>query len=1053
MIAEYSFLPWLRRGIAAQIQQAATAASRARLTVGVTVASDQASLAVPPKEVQLVGPGDVLGINPQQIVRTEPRNWTTDFEPNYLAFVEFYDEDFAWRYTPAIPDAQHRLIPWIFLAVLKETEFERDLRPGRPLPSIRLRPEADPADIFPPDSQLWAWAHVHLNASLGTGSAPNLETLDVLLRTEPDRGYCRLLSPRRLEPDTPYYAFVIPTFEVGRKAGLGQTVAANEPGLAIAWSAATELPVYQEWFFRTGAVGDFEELVRALVPRDVDPRVGIRDMDVQNPGFGMPAITSAPNDVVGLEGALRAPTTKPVPLAADSNFPAEIEQHVNLAADAVDTGVPGGADPVVSVPLYGRWHALVERISATSTDPGWVNELNRDPRHRAGAGMGTLVVQKHQEEYMRLAWEQIGEVLAANRKIRDAQTGMLTSQAIFTKYLVALPDVRVLPVVAPAMSRIMGSPVTLHYMVRESRVPSAALSGALRRQLRPRGPIARRSLGAGERAAPLARVVTDLNEERISAAPPRPAVNVPTLEDAAVGARRPLPARLRELARYASLVALVLLVLVLILAVAAGGVLGAVIAVAGIAAIAWLHRRLRELDADRSAVEALTTAGMTSAAAADAPPNAGFALLEPGAPPAETAVSATGPDSAAAAAFRRAAAEFNALLALRPAQEPVRAPLDLAHVRRAALAALDPPRAFASRLAPQIRIGVESALAYVAGRYADAAARATDRIAKILAYPDIRKPMYQPLRDISPDLFVPNLNLIPQNTISLMLTNQRFIESYMVGLNHEFGRELHWREYPTDQRGSPFRQFWDPSNYANRDNLPPAEFAESVRDIPRIHEWAGGDVLGAHNQRAARGEPAQLVLVIRGDLLKRYPNTIIYAQAAKWGTRPTDVNRLVLWDETGEVSEDDPADPNIRFPLYSAQVLPDIHFIGFDLTLEKVRGHKDLAETAQARATIPANQLGWFFVIQEVVGEPRFGLDENPPAAPAPGSLRWDSLSWDHLGEAAVIDFSIPFALPLTGPDGGVQWGANAADTAFILYQKPVMVAVHGRDMLKELKE
>ena len=35
----------------------------------------------------------------------------------------------------------------------------------------------------------------------------------------------------------------------------------------------------------------------------------------------------------------------------------------------------------------------------------------------------------------------------------------------------------------------------------------------------------------------------------------------------------------------------------------------------------------------------------------------------------------------------------------------------------------------------------------------------------------------------------------------------------MVGLNHEFARELLWREYPTDQRGSYFRQFWDVSGY------------------------------------------------------------------------------------------------------------------------------------------------------------------------------------------------------------------------------------------------
>jgi len=30
-------------------------------------------------------------------------------------------------------------------------------------------------------------------------------------------------------------------------------------------------------------------------------------------------------------------------------------------------------------------------------------------------------------------------------------------------------------------------------------------------------------------------------------------------------------------------------------------------------------------------------------------------------------------------------------------------------------------------------------------------------------------------------------------------------------VTHEFARELLWREYPTDSRGSPFRQFWDVS--------------------------------------------------------------------------------------------------------------------------------------------------------------------------------------------------------------------------------------------------
>ena len=439
-IARYSFLPWLRRGIANRLQTPAASTSRAKLSVALTVASDVESQPLAPREVQLVGPGDVIGINPQLVVRTEPRHWIADFEPNYLAFIEFYDEDFPWRYTPASPDTTaHRLTPWITLLLLKETEFQRENRPGKPLPAIKLTPAANVSALFAPAEQLWAWAHVHVNDSLGPGHVPDLDGLDARLRANPDVGYARLFCPRRLEPNTGYTAVVIPTFEVGRKAGLGQPVADGDPGLDISWTAATEFPVYYEWFFRTGAAGDFEELVRALKPRSMPKEVGIRDLDIQRPGFGLPPIASAPDDVVGLEGALLSPFTVSKPLDAASNFPPEIEKQVNLAADAADAGV-GAEDPVVTAPLYGRWHALVERVSADPADRNWVNELNTDPRLRSPAGMGTRVIQQNQEEFMKLAWQQIGEILAANRKIHFVQMALKASQAAYEKHLAPLPD-------------------------------------------------------------------------------------------------------------------------------------------------------------------------------------------------------------------------------------------------------------------------------------------------------------------------------------------------------------------------------------------------------------------------------------------------------------------------------------------------------------------------------------------------------------------------------------------------------------------------------------
>ena len=74
------------------------------------------------------------------VVRTEPRDWVTNFETNYLAAIDFYDEDFPWRYTPAAPDAAGlQLRPWLALVVLAESEFsEATNSPDGPLPYISV---------------------------------------------------------------------------------------------------------------------------------------------------------------------------------------------------------------------------------------------------------------------------------------------------------------------------------------------------------------------------------------------------------------------------------------------------------------------------------------------------------------------------------------------------------------------------------------------------------------------------------------------------------------------------------------------------------------------------------------------------------------------------------------------------------------------------------------------------------------------------------------------------------------------------------------------------
>ena len=140
--------------------------------------------------------------------------------------------------------------------------------------------------------------------------------------------------------------------------------------------------------------------------------------------------------------------------------------------------------------------------------------------------------------------------------------------------------------------------------------------------------------------------------------------------------------------------------------------------------------------------------------------------------------------------------------------------------------------------------------------------------------------------DRSTELFLPNLNLIEPNSITLLETNQRFIEAYMVGLNHEFARELLWREYPTDQRGSySASSGTSRASSARRATRPMRERAARHPADPPL--GAATPKLGDHDNRERAGPDTRTssCSCIRGELLKKYPNAVIYAQRARVGAQ------------------------------------------------------------------------------------------------------------------------------------------------------------------------
>ena len=113
----YRFLPWARRGLADRVADTDTGGAlpaRAKVTVGLTISA----IAEERYDLSLYGPGDVIGVDPRLIIRTDPRPGSTDVEPNYFPLIEFDPPDFPWLFTPAKSPANDHLRPWCVLVVV-----------------------------------------------------------------------------------------------------------------------------------------------------------------------------------------------------------------------------------------------------------------------------------------------------------------------------------------------------------------------------------------------------------------------------------------------------------------------------------------------------------------------------------------------------------------------------------------------------------------------------------------------------------------------------------------------------------------------------------------------------------------------------------------------------------------------------------------------------------------------------------------------------------------------------------------------------------------------
>ena len=1137
MTIPYRFVPWARRGLARAHSNAdakgASFAARPRITVGLTLQARQdgnvATAVSGNVDLTLYGPSDIIGIDQRLVVRTDPKVNATNFEPNYLALVDFDPPDFPWMLTPARANPTHHLRPWLVLVVVDAAKVKPpQLFGGRPLPSISLT-TAQVASELPDLDESWLFANAQAVSEI---PATNPAGLSSEMKQKPERNISRLVCPRRLEPRKDYIACVVPATEGGRLRGLGRPVVAATYGAA--WSHAApadvDLPVYFSWTFSTGPVGDIETLARRL--RTPQQYASDTTLIGQLRHIGE-RVVAVDGDHLMFDGAIPSSTVfegamvslKFDPANPDPVFAEKLEAILDSGqAQATDGTPPAAQVPTLSPPIYGEYPAKRHVVDRTRISKHWLDGLGLQPRYRLAAGWGAEVVRQNQDEFMQAAWEQVGDVLAAERALSLARLSRDVLKRVEVRHLARLPPERLFAVLAPARARIkVASNQSLYGRMAKATLPQELFDGAMRRLTSTRRPTFRNALW---RTRALAKPSTTLQmaalvqtfaaaTKHLDAVDPNRFVPDGLLGSASYDAV-PLPADLSTVVNLKPYVGLDITMTGAALkdvqekSAAARKLAAATKKKAPAMGDVWHQGLIAETHALRIAELELAstqplegdlgrliqqsskrgtegvllsvakgeTAGIVTGQAlridgrSGALKAYGSALLATRTGRA-TRVARTAATSRTIAAVPlhalklygndavftslpastlgqdRGAGEVmislrkpgdfsivrggggigaRATITLPPAlkdHETLRrfsdafkdyqktvvpaasasvniAAADFATAANATLARArsDPALTVPMRLASTLSLGAQD-VAFAGGLLAHAFISTRLDLAlverlryviprtfdRVMHYPHLQFPLSRKLEKLAPDVFLPGAGVLPNDFIMAVKTNPRFVEAVMLGANHEMGREMLWQGYPTDQRGTPFQRFW--------------QRLDDLDDIAPIHKW-GAVPLGAQP-----GSTEMLVLLIRGQLLERFPTLAIFGYPLDAGaTHPGGK------DAGNEMNPD-----RMLVPVMRGHLNRDISYIGF--------------------AIDPDDIAKYFFIIQEQMTEPRFGFDEPDPANNQP-ITGWQSIDWDDVHVAPGQYFGGAKLKSANPPATGPRWtDPHAATVADALLQRP----------------
>jgi hypothetical protein len=701
------------------------------------------------------------------------------------------------------------------------------------------------------------------------------------------------------------------------------------------------------------------------------------------------------------------------------------------------TGGPAVAPPEVGPPVWGQLPvgstAVTSALGGPAVPP-WLSELNLDPRLRVAAGLGAEVVRRNQDHYVEQAWRQIGDIKEANRLRRRGEFSLAASLRLHSKWIAQVDAGNLLTACGPVQAKIGLTPgETIVGRLRDSPLPPSVVSVEFRRFSRFRG-----------QADPQVAFRSSANVEalRVHSAEREPLMALRGLDSIY---RFEAPSSVWGVERAAQILTTLVPGDQAPTAEAAAAQLDEISTLAPVGTVPRADVVERLIDTvPVSADTLLTRAGFVRSGPGAGPPHPHLPPAPPGHP-----VRPLPPVRPAGGAVRRGVGWGRGLGGLQNARDaPDAIEFHLSTPQnqrvvdsfRAAMVGIAERQVrgmdTASRPGRTLTGGLEALKAPVVAalhprrtitnavnsRIGALLGDQAEHFDDIMAAPDLSEPTYDKLAEISHDWLLPGIDSLPPDRTTLVVANREFIASFLVGMNHELARELLWREYPTDQRGTYAREFWTHKITADRD---------ARYDLRKLLHRA--PTSGIRQLNGAGDDP--LVLVVKGELVKRYPSMLVFAAH----TKAAGARRV--FDENGALEPD-----------FLGLLTPDVLLVGFSsLTSKLVR---DAARTGRA-------DDAWWFFFAEHFAEPRFGFDElvengvelgpDEHRAWTGAGRAWNDAAWQYAGldRGFLTAGSFADSLPKrTGQAGTYTWAGSAAEQAWITLQFPFRRGIPALDLL-----